>query len=530
MLCIRRWAIGVMFLILVFVGCSQETPTVGDSRVIFVDGSRDFSGDGTSWETAFNDLQQAIDQAGAVASEDAPYQVWVKALDTPYIPKDDPNIQGRGEPLNAENHFTLRSHVAVYGGFAGSEDSLQECANVKATILSGDLGSGIHAYHVLYMPHAITITNASLQGVTISGGEAVGLLAEQNDRGAGVYVEDQQIDFIDCNFTQNNAHQDGHIGKGGALYISQRDDFAGGLDTSMSHWVKIQGCSFVENTAGMGGAIYVDKALGVYITGSSFNANHSYYGGNALGASSIDDAANERERLRIVSCSFTENSLRTGVPTDVEKHGGALHLHDTKALVDKTVFMSNSIEDEGGAIALTGDIDITGSSLLVYNSLFAKNTAATGKGGALAMAQTTRAELYHLTIADNSDRALYCSVAHFIGMENVLVLDDDTSWLDKSGTTGIEIQGPQDDGVEIPCNLIVGLDSSDSPYLLNGVGMSSIFLEPNADGRTTTEHYRLSSSADAVLKEGFWSSNDPYQWRNLADEERSNASVALGAF
>jgi hypothetical protein len=112
-------------------------------------------GDGSSWASAFNDLQDAL--ATATAGD----EIWVAA--GTYKPTTDGN---------REISFNLESGVSLYGGFAGTETDLDERDwEVNSTVLSGDIGvpgSVVdNSYHVVY---ASGITGVTLDGLTITGG------------------------------------------------------------------------------------------------------------------------------------------------------------------------------------------------------------------------------------------------------------------------------------------------------------------------------------------------------------------------
>ena len=81
--------------------------------------------------------------------------------------------------------FPMKSGVAIYGGFAGSETSrVQRDWVANGTILSGDIGAAGNNSDNSY--HVVTgADNATLDGVTITGGNANG--SNHNDIGAGVY-------------------------------------------------------------------------------------------------------------------------------------------------------------------------------------------------------------------------------------------------------------------------------------------------------------------------------------------------------
>jgi len=121
-----------------------ETPT------LFVDLEATGNGSGTSWADAFTDLQGALSTAAASAG--LVEQIWVAAACYEPSERSDPT-----DPRSATFH--LVDGVAVFGGFAGGETSLEQRDIVNnETILSGDLlgddGPDFeniedNAYHVL---------------------------------------------------------------------------------------------------------------------------------------------------------------------------------------------------------------------------------------------------------------------------------------------------------------------------------------------------------------------------------------------
>ena len=114
----------VLWLIWLFAGMLLPAAVAHGQSVLYVDDDAPVAGDGTSWATAYNDLQDAL---GAANPGD---EIWVAA--GIYTPD-----RGTGD-RNAT--FQLIIGVAIYGGFAGGETDLgQRDAATNVTILSGDL-------------------------------------------------------------------------------------------------------------------------------------------------------------------------------------------------------------------------------------------------------------------------------------------------------------------------------------------------------------------------------------------------------
>ncbi|MCP4123618.1 MAG: hypothetical protein GY751_17845, partial [Bacteroidetes bacterium] len=94
------------------------------SQIIYVDASASGTNTGTNWTDAFTDLQDAL------VSAQAGDEVWV-AQGT-YYPTPD---------TSRMIYFEVPKGVALYGGFSGTESSLEERDWLAhETVLSGDIG------------------------------------------------------------------------------------------------------------------------------------------------------------------------------------------------------------------------------------------------------------------------------------------------------------------------------------------------------------------------------------------------------
>ena len=231
---------------------------------------------GTSWETATT-LSDALTKAKAKD------QIWVQAgTYTAPIP----------------DGFTLQSGVSLYGGFAGTESSIDERTidSDKAyrmthqTILSGDVNKddevdGVNlifpantsrannATHVLTIDLAPTQQSGNnnteptiVDGITFKGGHADqakecggGIYVTGSNNGGGVYI------IRRCFFIENYATQ------GGALYV------ASNVSNTNNNECLIDRCGFFNNAAGQrgnavnaGGAIYLMGA-GTVVNCAVFN-------------------------------------------------------------------------------------------------------------------------------------------------------------------------------------------------------------------------------------------------------------------
>jgi len=196
------------------------------------------SNDGTSWENAYTDLQQALDKISSG-------EIWVAA--GTYSPGSAP-----------ENTFQLKNSVKLYGGFGGTETDLSERKlGTNSTILSGKdinnsvvTGSGTSSTAVLD-GFVITRGSGGFQGggmLNMGGSPTVSNCAfiansvsEFMCFGAGVYSTGSPI-FTNCTFSGNSAS--GNISKGGGICNE------GGTLT-------LTNCTFNNNSAFEGAGIYV---------------------------------------------------------------------------------------------------------------------------------------------------------------------------------------------------------------------------------------------------------------------------------
>lgn len=150
---------------IVDIGAFERGPI--DGLIVFVDADAAGANDGSSWQDAFNDLQDALDFAGG--SICGAIEIWV--AEGTYKP--DRGIGDRAAT------FQLRDNTGIFGGFDGNEMLIDERdPTTHVTILSGDLNGddnagtniGDNSYHVV--TGTGTTATAILDGVTISGGNA----------------------------------------------------------------------------------------------------------------------------------------------------------------------------------------------------------------------------------------------------------------------------------------------------------------------------------------------------------------------
>ncbi len=309
-------------------------PTV-DARY-HVDAAAPPGGDGLTWATAFDDLQDALDLARQLEGSLA--EIWVTA--GTYRPD-----RGTGD---RDRSFELPNRVRLYGGFAGGESSLSDRdVATNPTFLSGDLDDddqldgGVappwvfdNSFHVLTAID--TDEQTLLDGFTVTGGAALGAPAPR-DEGGGIYIVGGLITTRHSRFVANRAIEGGAIGAG------------------MSGDLIASDCVFIGNWSFEGGAAVSDGWAGasdiyercVFIR----NTSVGYHGG------ALDGSGTFR------NCLFAGNSCAGD--------GGAIRLRAHSVMENCTV-VYNTAGDGGGGVSLPG------YQFDVISSIFWGNTDVTG--------------------------------------------------------------------------------------------------------------------------------------------------------
>lgn len=353
-------------------------------------------GDGSSWNTAYNDLHDAFNTASP--GDD----IWIAA--GTYKPD--------GDSLDRTMCFEIISNIRVYGGFPDGGGSFEERdPNTFITILSGDLlgndepgflNMDDNSYSV--MEAVYVSTWSTLDGITISGGTSTGLDTEDAN-GGGIYIVDSKLIINNCTFMNNMAQ----IG-GGAIRMS-------------SSLIPMTDCVFSNNKAVDGGAVHMSAMrTGFTLSRVRFTDNYSSEKGGALVVSdyygniilsecefsnnearcdggAISSFSVSGHQLVCINSIFLNNKSSLSKGGAIYRYGGSLHLQECN-------FWNNQSRQSGGAVYFYADYEgfidrcdfranasILGISGGVYiqssypftisNTLFNANRANANSAGAL---------------------------------------------------------------------------------------------------------------------------------------------------
>lgn len=300
--------------------------------------------DGETWETAFPRVQDGIDRA---SEQGTPCEVWV--------------AEGRYFTYEHDQLDTItpRDDVTLLGGFAGGErDREERDPGARVTVLDGASAEDPDS-RVFHVITAIGTRDATLDGFVITGGRALGLASNNDERGGGLLAYSAQVHFLRSAFVENSAIQ-----HGGAVYGYA----SGGLRFSRT--------VFANNEASLGGA--------VHLVFSPAQFEQCTFQGNQ--ADGVDETPKggavfmSHAAARFHRCRFLGNSaLRGSGGTIVPGHGGAMRVDEAcnGFQVLSSVFLGNLAGEVGGLDVLT-TVGNVASSGLVANCTFAGNQGDRG--------------------------------------------------------------------------------------------------------------------------------------------------------
>lgn len=279
-----RLVVCIVLLVVLLCGCScSAEPSMGG--IIYVDAAANSWGDGSSWDLAFDNLENALDTA------DFGDEIWVAS--GTYIPS-----AVHGGASDRFKTFKLKESVAIYGGFSGIEtDRDVRDWEQYSTILSGDIGTPVYNSDNCY--NVVTGANhARLDGFVITqGGGGDG----QGSYGCGAGMVNQGVSPIvaNCIFRNNTA---GDNSNGGGMY-NNRGASPTILDTS-----------FINNhSSGSGGGIGNNINSSPFIENCLFAGNTAIAHGGAI-------SNNQGSSPRLVNCSVFYNSAHRGGGMDNNYH------------------------------------------------------------------------------------------------------------------------------------------------------------------------------------------------------------------
>jgi predicted outer membrane repeat protein len=356
-----------IFVLLTLLSTALGVSPAHAAGILYV--TPDEAGDCASWKGACP-LQTAL--AKAVGGE----EIWVAS--------------GTYKPTTGTDRaatFQLKEGVAVYGGFNGTETTLDERdPAVNVTILSGDLNGDdvdfLHNTENVY--HVVTGANdAILSGFTVTGGNANGDVFPE-DSGGGMLNFNSSPSLKTVIFSGNSTKMGG-----------------GGMFNYKSN-LSMTEVTFLGNQAAAGGGIYEYQSAATFL-GVTFDGNTATLGGGMVSTS---------DNPTLTDITFVHNSADMG---------GGLYEELSAPTLTNVTFVDNSATSNGGGML----VSFTSSPTLT-NITFSGNSADTN-GGGMAIAMDSTPTLTNVTFTENHagtngggiyNTASYPSIRNAIFWEN----------------------------------------------------------------------------------------------------------------
>lgn len=397
--------------------------------VVYVDGTAPGANDGTSWENAYNFLQDALPAVGPVGP-----RLEIRVAQGVYKPDEGLGVT----PGDWEAAFELTSNVAVKGGYAGygAPDPNARDIDLYKSILSGDLPGNDadvqdpcdllyeptrqdNSFHVLIASSADA--NTVLDGFTITGGNANGEEYDQGGGGGiqmieppwgiydvpvisncsfvrnsglyggGVYNSDAlHLTITDCTFIENGAEWGAGIGNGGTIalanctfsknYASWK---AGGVANGEARGT-LESCTFVGNRAEYGGAMYNGEGHATLtncdVVGNSGVTGGAFY--NSDGA------------VTMINCTVRRNWC--------SGRGGVVYVGSEDSATFINCVVTGNFAPQGGVLYASGE-----DGRVTLTNCTVTGNRATDSGGALYIGEVEAATITNCIIRGNRPEEIY---------------------------------------------------------------------------------------------------------------------------
>ncbi len=294
----------------------QTATNTSSHHIIYVNQSSYGTPDGSSWNSAYSDLQQALEIAMPGDS------IFVATGN--YIPTKDVNNQIPSDPRSAT--FVIPKKVSVFGSFdpyasqnGGDIWSSRDVMN-NSSVLYGDYNYTTSDTDNVY--NVVVMSDSSyIDGFKITKGYANGSQSNINNMGPAIYIgQKTNVTVSNCFIKNNYGSQSGGI----AVYFCNSP-------------INITNCIFeADSTANGGGAIGMWDAA-PYISNCFFYLNKAANFGSAIynwGSGSTS---------KIVNCDFFGN-MAYG-PTD----NGVIHDRGVSSTVVNCILWNNIGNDIDGS-------------------------------------------------------------------------------------------------------------------------------------------------------------------------------------
>lgn len=371
-----------------YVAC----PYTYTNGIAYVNASATGLNNGTTWANAYRSLESALKAARTCGVT----QIWV-AKGT-YTPSKDPF--GNVAPTNHSNKsFYLVNGVALYGGFVGTEITINQRVNGNATILNGYIGNSggnpVSCYSVI-----LSVSDAAstiVDGFTITKGDGEDLY-NPNDPGF-ISVESK---FISQNYGGGIYSVSSSPTISNVVFLSNKN---GGMYNNLSS-PTLTNVVFSKNYVGI-----INNDSNPIITNAVFSENDNtsdFYGGAI---------SNDGSSPIITNAVFYANGKIAQNYTVTGGAGAIANRYGSNAVLKNCVFWANT--KLGNATSVGADIENSNTSTLTisYSSLQLANNVT----------NYPTADYPNIGTSNNifAQNPLFTNSTSPIGIDNIWMTTDD---------------------------------------------------------------------------------------------------------
>ena len=361
-------------------------------------------GDGSSWANAIPELAHALKWANNNASPNwatTPLQIWVAG--GTYTPLYSPIDGEFGKQKGRANAFLLVKDVQLFGGFAGTENSIsqRDLSNTNnASILSGDRDAndalinpapnrGVrhtassraqNTYHVLM--GSGNLGQTKVDGFTIQGANASSVSQSisgfyingnyfSHFSGGGIYIRKANIPFKNLKLQDNTANRGAGIYNIDAnsslvnsiIHHNHATDAGGGIYINLNGQMQFTNVSIALNSAPQGEAIVTKLSNPILHNSIIFGDIKELLGGTYTAYHSLIEGNNTTTNGNINTYGLTPTLVFNNPFQD------DFSLKNTSRAVNAG---NNTAYTQAGGNLLT-DVDLNGQARLYDDSFFSQD-------------------------------------------------------------------------------------------------------------------------------------------------------------
>lgn len=351
------------------------------------------TGTGESWASPMGEVAEALQYAKALNASTAGTikEIWVAG--GKYRPFYTADTNSNANPDDRNTAFVLLNGVSLYGGFNGSETSLDARTNMPLagngleTVLTGKIGEDAdsdNSYHILIAAN-ITDSQTVVDGFVIRDGRATGEseitvngIAIPQHSGAGIYSTNSNYKIKNVLLEFNIAN-----GTGGAVYNTESTDELSFTAIEISANQAVTGAGIANVAASpVLNNVTVKSNIATQNGGGVFNS------GSAAILKDVSVISNSAPIGAGVYNQLSTSTVFTNVKVSdntADLYGGGLYVegdtapdHKGADVFTNCIFSGNTAQEKGGAIYYHNGAGTIGNEGPVFtNSTFYGNTATT---------------------------------------------------------------------------------------------------------------------------------------------------------